>query len=102
MRLYRYRRIFGVVAIGTMLTAGGLSIDFDNKPQYEEIAYVVKPGDTLWHIASDYVTNEDNIQNKILDIKKANPHIQDGLQVGDKLIIQKRLNDIPVSDKQDN
>lgn len=61
MKLYKYRRILGVIAVGTIaIVSIGAGVS-PNKKAHEEI-YMVMPEDNLWRIASKYCTDEDNIQ----------------------------------------
>lgn len=97
MKLYKYRRILGVIAVGVI---GVVSIGANvspNKKIVQESIYVVQKGDNLWQIASSYCSDEDNIQEWIYNIKKDNPHIGNYLQVGQKLVIKKELVDSGVS-----
>lgn len=58
---------------------------------------MVMPEDNLWQIASQYCTDEDNIQEFIYEIKKDNPYIGNYLQPGQKLVIKKELADTAIS-----
>ena len=94
MRLYRYRRIFALLAIGAMATIG-ITNYTEPKPEpiFEEV-YIIKDGDTLWKIASERTNDNINIQEYIFDIKKSNPHIDSELHAGEKIIIRtKKLAD---------
>ncbi len=94
-RLYRYRRIFAIMAVGAVAV---VSIGATNNevPPKESI-YVVQEGDTLWNVATKYCSDEDNIQEVIWEIKKDNPHIADYLHPGDKLLLKKELLDTGIS-----
>lgn len=96
MKLYKYRRILGVIAVSAIgVVSIGASIS-PNKKVHEEI-YTVMPEDNLWQISSRYCTDEDNIQEFIYEIKKDNPHIGNYLQPGQKLVIKKELADTAIS-----
>lgn len=53
--------------------------------------YVVKEGDSLWKIASEYHDDCDNILEDIYNIKKDNNLNNANLKVGQVLVIKKRL-----------
>lgn len=96
MKLYKYRRILGVIAVSAIATVSIEASISPNKKVHEEI-YTVMPEDNLWQISSRYCTDEDNIQKFIYEIKKDNPHIGNYLQVGQKIIIKKELADTAIS-----
>lgn len=66
-RWYRYRRILGILAVGSIGLIGLGAVD-ENKP-VEEI-YIVQPGDTLWSVASKNITDEENILAYMNEMKK--------------------------------
>lgn len=81
-KLYKYRRLAGAVAIGTHTQAKDIN-------KQDEIYYVVQPGDTLWSIASQHCTDEENILEFIHSIKTQN-NISADLGVGQKIKIGSR------------
>lgn len=89
-KLYKYRRLAGIfllagaVAIGTHTQAK----DINNQPN--ETVYIVQPGDTLWSIASQHCTDEENILEFIHSIKTKNNIISANLNVGQKIKIGSR------------
>lgn len=88
-KLYKYRRLAGIfllagaVAIGTHTQAKDIN-------KQDEIYYVVQPGDTLWSIASQHCTDEENILEFIHSIKTKNNIISANLNVGQKIKIGSR------------
>lgn len=66
------------------------------EPSYTYIDYVVTGGETLWAIASKYTTNDEDIRNKIAEIKKDN-EISSNIYEGQTIKIKKNL--INSSDK---
>lgn len=87
-KLYKYRRLAGIfllagaVAIGTHTQAKDIN-------KQDEIYYVVQPGDTLWSIASQHCTDEENILELIHSIKTKN-NISAELNIGQKIKIGPR------------
>lgn len=83
----KYNRLFLF-----MLTIFTLSmyIYYPTTPQITE-KYVVKEGDSLWKIASEYHDDCDNILEDIYNIKKDNNLNNANLKVGQVLVIKKRL-----------
>lgn len=87
-KLYKYRRLAGIfllagaVAIGTHTQAKDIN-------KQDEIYYVVQPGDTLWSIASQHCTDEENILEFIHSIKTQN-NISAELNIGQKIKIGSR------------
>lgn len=61
------------------------------KQELFETKYIVKEGDTLWLIASKEISNEDNINEFIYQLRKDNNINDSSLEVGQVLIIKKRL-----------
>lgn len=90
MKIYRYRRILALLAIGGVLTVGGFELMEDTTPATHEITYYVKPGDTLWQIASENITEDENILSKIHEIKEQN-NLQGTLSIGQELKINKKI-----------
>lgn len=92
MRIYRYRRIIGLLALGAVaaVSIGAMENPKQDKPVIERV-YIVKEGDTLWRIADECIDDTENIQEFIYDIKKSNPHVADGLQAGQKIVIKGKL-----------
>lgn len=87
MNLYKYRRVFGILAVASI---GIVSLGAVNESEHiTEVEYIVQPGDTLWSVASNNINDDENILAYISEIKKANPHIKNDLQIGEKLIIKK-------------
>ena len=87
MNLYKYRRVLGILAVASV---GIVSLGAVNEPEnITEVEYIVQPGDTLWSVASYNIGDDENILAYISEIKKANPHIKNDLQIGEKLLIKK-------------
>lgn len=73
------------------ITLGGVWSLKNEEPPREEIEYVVQKGDTLWSIAAEHTSNEDNILSEIHYIKQKNNLNSAELTVGQKIKIEKKI-----------
>lgn len=89
-KLYKYRRLAGIFLLAGAVAIGTHTQAKDTNNQQDEIYYVVKPGDTLWSIASKHCTDEENILEFIHSIKTKNNIISANLNVGQKIKIGSR------------
>lgn len=88
-RIYKkYSRLF--LFILTIFTFSMYIYYPTHTPQITE-KYVVKEGDSLWKIASKYNNDCDNILEDIYRIKKDNNLNNSNLEVGQVIVIKKRL-----------
>ncbi len=96
MKLYRYRRIIAIVAVAGIATVGIGAVK-QSPPKMQETEYIVKPNDTLWHIARQYTSDEEDIREVVYDIRRDN-NIGNILPTGTKLLIKKEMPDAATSD----
>lgn len=89
-KLYKYRRLAGIFLLAGAVAIGTHTQAKDTNNQQDEIYYIVKPGDTLWSIASQHCTDEENILEFIHSIKTKNNIISANLNVGQKIKIGSR------------
>lgn len=66
--------------------------------EYIEAKYVIQPGDTLWIIAKENVSEHQSIQEYIYNLKKVN-NITSDLEVGQVITIFKKEKVIYPSDQ---
>lgn len=88
--LYKYRRLAGIFLLAGAVTIGVNSLETTPEKEMSETIYIVKPGDTLWSIASKHCTDEENILEFIHSIKTKNNIISANLNVGQKIKIGSR------------
>lgn len=86
--MYKKLMLLGLVGA---ITLGGVWILKNEEPSKEEIEYVVQEGDTLWSIAAEHISNEDNILSEIHYIKQKNDLNSAELTVGQKIKIDKKI-----------
>nr|DAW27613.1 MAG TPA: LysM domain [Caudoviricetes sp.] len=86
--MYKKLMLLGLVGA---ITLGGVWILKNEEPSKEEIEYVVQEGDTLWSIAAEHTSNEDNILSEIHYIKQKNYLNSAELTVGQKIKIDKKI-----------
>lgn len=60
--------MIGLIFVTTVFT--GESVNSNDLEKYHEIT--IQSGDTLWEIAKEYVSPEEDIRNLILQIKRIN------------------------------
>ena len=90
--LYKYRRLAGIFLLAGAVTIGVNSLETTPEKEMSETIYIVKPGDTLWGIARNHCSKEDNILAFIHEIKSKNniDNIDTELSVGQKIKIGSR------------
>ena len=86
---HKYNRLLIIISIISILYMY-ISCTYTQATFYEN-KYVVKPGDSLWKIAASFNDNNNNILEDIYRIKKDNNLNNSNLEVGQVLIIKKRL-----------
>lgn len=85
-----YKKLM-LLGLAGAITLGGISVLENEIPSKEEIEYVVQEGDTLWSIAAEHTSNEDNILSEIHYIKQKNDLNSAELTVGQKIKIDKKM-----------
>lgn len=85
-----YKKLM-LLGLAGAITLGGVWILKNEDPSKEEIEYVVQKGDTLWSIAAEHTSNEDNILSEIHYIKQKNDLNSAELTVGQKIKIDKKI-----------
>lgn len=85
-----YKKLM-LLGLAGAITLGGVWILKNEEPSKEEIEYVVQEGDTLWSIAAEHISNEDNILSEIHYIKQKNDLNSAELTVGQKIKIDKKI-----------
>ena len=84
MNKYRVRRLIAYLIIGIMI------FGFKNKPEEVIIeSYIVKQGDTLWNIASEY-KGDEYILDYMDDLKNLNKSSLEQLSIGQEIKILKK------------
>lgn len=86
-----YKKLM-LLGLAGAITLGGVWILKNEEPSKEEIEYVVQKGDTLWSIAAEHTSNEDNILSEIHYIKQKNDLNSADLTVGQKIKIDSSIN----------
>lgn len=79
-----------------MILSMGLTINYNNGKEsnvlyLEESIYYVKSGDSLWSIASEITTDEEDIRSNVDKIKRDNNLKTNLLEPGDSLKIYKKI-----------
>lgn len=85
-----YKKLM-LLGLAGAITLGGISVLENEIPSKEEIEYVVQEGDTLWSIAAEHISNEDNILSEIHYIKQKIDLNSAELTVGQKIKIDKKI-----------
>lgn len=84
MNKYRVRRLIAYLIIGIMI------FGFKSKPEEVIIeSYIVKQGDTLWNIASEY-KGDEYILDYMDDLKNLNKSSLEQLSIGQEIKILKK------------
>lgn len=100
MNLCKYRRLIALAVAGTIAAVGIGAATQPKQEETQEIVYIVQKGDSLWKIAGDFKTDEDDIREFIHQIKQDNPQlVEKYIQPGQKLkiSIKKELADTAIS-----
>lgn len=88
-KLYKYRRIAGIFLLAGAIVVGSNTMQPANNDNIQE-SYTVRPGDTLWSIASQRCSDEDNILEFIKKIKEENNISTSNLSAGQIIKISSR------------
>ena len=76
-----------LIAVGIMFVSAVLWVALQPTPEYEMVEVVIRPGDTLWGIASQYAPDMDPRQ-AVYIIRTANGELDPGrLQPGDVVLV---------------
>lgn len=88
MNLCKYRRLIALAVAGTIATVSIGAITQPRQEENKEIVYIVQSGDSLWRIASNFKTDEEDIREFIHHMKQENPQlVEKYIQPGQKLKI---------------
>lgn len=78
-----------IAAAFAVAVALGVYVGQADKPTPAITYYTVEEGDTLWDIAGQYTSDEDDVRQTIAKIIKDNQLGQEGIQPGMRLKISK-------------
>ena len=101
MKLCKYSRLIALAVAGTIATVSiGAITQPKQQEDKQEIVYIVQSGDSLWQIANNFKTDEEDIREFIHHMKQENPQlVEKYIQPGQKLKIniKKELADTAIS-----